>query len=227
MALHDDEQEATRALIWALWTFGGRGILVEVDERRYLRSACPPDYAECDPNRIFGRRGFSAYTDVFREAFEGVPRIVSLHTNRPSGLFDLNTVLSTGICDAGDDPDIFVLTGEMQPGATMACGRGELKTLTDRGLNAAYLLFDPVDDPEKSCRLGCDLQTYATRNLGKVYYNLEGERGDGVDKARRQLCAVLDPSGENYPCTPYIGETENNFQPLVTDAGPRRAEGDR
>ncbi|MEM9838823.1 MAG: hypothetical protein AAF830_06655 [Pseudomonadota bacterium] len=215
--LHDDENEAFRAMVWAVHVFGGRGIAVEFDERRYLKVACPPRHAECDPNRIFGRRGFSAYTEYFRAAFESVPLVIAMHTNRPAGIFDVDTVKSTDICSANDQRDDFILAGEMNPGATMTCEREDIAGLVAMGHNVAYLIMDPVEDPYRECREGCDLQAYAMRNLGKTYFNLEAVRGGGVDTHKSQLCAVLDPGGENYQCTPYIGETEKNFTPILED----------
>lgn len=225
--LHDDEQEAFRAMVWAVHTFGGVGIAVEIDERRYLDVPCPPRFAECDPNRIFGRRGFSSYTEHFRSSFENAPRVIAIHTNRPGGIFDVDTVKSTDVCSANERRDDFILAGEMQPAATMSCAREDVAALVERGHNVAYLLLEPVDDPYRDCRKGCDLQVYVMRNLGKTYFNLEAVRGGGVETHRSQLCAVLDPAGENYQCTRYIGETEKNFTPVLTGGALLRGGGDR
>lgn len=215
VVLHDDEAEAFRTLIWAVWTFGGEGLAVETGDRRYLDRPCLPYFAECDPNRIFGRNRFDPYTSYFEDVLDDYPRIVAIHTNRPDGLFTMDTVPSTEVCSAGDDPDDFILTGELGPPFSMSCGAPEVKRLTSRGLNVVYLRFDRRDDAEAECRLGCDLQAYATRSMQKSYYNTEAERGMALIKHRRQLCAILDPGGEQYQCAGYIGETEKNFGDLL------------
>ena len=216
VALHDNEQQAFLATVWAVWTFGGRGVAVDFRDRRYLNIPCPPLHAECDPNRVFGRRGFEAYTARFDELFAEHDHIVAIHTNRVLGLFTLETAKSTEVCDVGDVRDDFVLTGGVRGETDLSCEAPEIKQLTDRGLNVAYLLYDPVSDAAAACRQGCDLQAYATRDLGKHYHNMEAQRGNAIVKHRRQLCGVLDPQSELFPCA-ALGESMEPFQPLLAE----------
>lgn len=214
VALHDNEQQAFIATLWAVWAFGGRGVAVDFRDRRYLNIPCPPLHAECDPNRVFGRRGFEAYTDRFDELFAEHDHIIAMHTNRVLGLFTLETAKSTQVCDVGDVRDDFVLTGGVRGKSNLSCEAPEMKVLNERGLNGAYLLYDEVSDAKAACRQGCDLQAYATRDLDKRYHNMEAQRGYAIEKHRRQLCAVLDPQSELFPCA-ALGEGSEVFDNLI------------
>ncbi|MEO0881711.1 MAG: hypothetical protein AAFY34_03160 [Pseudomonadota bacterium] len=194
--MHDEEDEAFDAMFWAVAHFGGTGIAIENNEQRLLAGGI-------DINRQFGRANRPDLNYFFRSHIENASIVIALHNNlnHPLGSMHLNnTNYFTEVCDAGDNVDDILITGEISNGDPSFCNRSDIVRITETGLNVAWARFADRRSFAFNCTERCNFQRFVISYLGQTYFNLESEHDRGSDKQKRQICAVLDPDGVHSAC---------------------------
>ena len=182
-------------MVWAVANFGGTAVAIENNDNRNIEGI--------DINGLFGRPDRSELNRYFHELINKSERVIALHNNwnHPSGTMHLNnTSYFTGICDAGDDVDDVLITGEIVSGNSDFCSRSEIQAYVSRGLNVAWSVYRDRTKLDFDCSSSCNFQKFAISYLGKPYFNLEAEHDKGPLQQKQQLCAILDSSMVNPNC---------------------------
>ncbi|MEO1407294.1 MAG: hypothetical protein AAFV54_12510, partial [Pseudomonadota bacterium] len=194
--MHDEEDEAFDAMIWAVANFGGTGIAIENSEQRLLEG-------NVDINRQFCRADRPDLNYFFRSRIESADVVIALHNNldHPLGNMHLNnSSYFTEMCDAGDDVDDILITGEISNGDPAFCERPDIVSITEGGLNVAWARFADRRSFAFNCTERCNFQRFVISYLGQTYFNLETQHDNGSDKQKRQICAILDPERADDAC---------------------------
>lgn len=194
--MHDEEDEAFEAMAWAVAQFGGVGIAVENRDRREIDGI--------DLNTLFARADRPQLNAAFDDLIRSKRIVIALHNNYnyPAGSMHLtNTRYFTQTCDAGDDIDDVLITGQIGGGGGPFCERPEIAAYVSRGLNVAAANYQDRRGQPFDCTSGCNFQRFVISHFGVRYFNLETEHDTGSLQQKLQICAILDPERRNGVCT--------------------------
>jgi len=194
--MHDNQDEAFDAMIWAVATFGGTGIAIENREQRLLEGGV-------DLNLEFGRSSRPDLNYVFRTHIERADITIALHNNQthPTGSLHLNNpAYFTETCDAGDSVDDIVIMGDISSGDPGFCDREHVQQMTAKGLNVAWTRYGDRRSEAFDCRERCSFRKFVISYLGRTYFNLEARHGNGSQKQKKQVCNILDPETATDAC---------------------------
>jgi len=211
--LHDNEDAAFDAAIYALTRYGGAMIAVDGGEGRNVQGQ--------DPNRNFGitpqiaapcggmqTKPAPVFTRALNRMFLRRPLVLSLHSNHDGhsedeagGEGDISAArstdtrrgfLATSPVDGLSDPDNAILIAGLKPYESTPEAQDLVAHMSPLGINVIYEQVTPETND-------CSLSFHAVLNKMGDYYNIEVEHGR-LDDQKVMLDALMaylgvEPSG--------------------------------